>query len=189
MGAANLVIPILIKEFQLSPLPLYVIDHDKIRGLTGLLCSPWPLRSCTYLYASHFTTGHDHRFTLAVGERTPGAVLQARDGLQLVSTGEGETIVALEGGCSSPGHIGGNHRKPIVNLGHWSAVGFDTVGNVVVVPFTSRLAHGDHLPHARGEEVSGGAGEADHGAKSGSSVRHDCALSWLKLGTIRREDS
>ena len=33
-------IPILIKEFQLSPLPLYVIDHDKIRGLTGGLCSP-----------------------------------------------------------------------------------------------------------------------------------------------------
>ena len=37
------VIPILIKEFQLSPLPLYVIDHDKIRGLTGELCSPWLL--------------------------------------------------------------------------------------------------------------------------------------------------
>ena len=107
---------------------------------------------------------------MAVGERTPGAVLQARDGLQLVSTGEGKAVVALEGGCSSPGHIGGNHGKPIVDLGHWSAVGLDAVGDVVVVPFPSRLAPGDHLPHPSGEEVSGGAGEADHGAKSGSGV-------------------
>ena len=130
-----------------------------------------------------------HRFTLAVGERTPGAVLQARDGLQLVPTGEGEAVVALEGGCSLPGHIGRDHCKAIVNLGHRSAVGLDTVGDVVVVPFASRLAHGDHLPHPRGEEVSGGAGEADHGAKGGSGVRHDRTLSWLQLGTIRREDS
>ena len=114
--------------------------------------------------------GHVHRFTLAVGERTPGAVLQARDGLQLVSTGEGEAIVALEGGHSSPGHIGGNHCKPIVDLWHRAAVGFDTVGDVVVVPFTSWPARRDHLPHPRGEEVSGGAAEADDGAKSGSSV-------------------
>ena len=133
-------------------------------------------------------TGHVHRFTLAVGERTPGAVLQARDGLQLVSTGEGEAVVALEGGCSLPGHIGGNHRKPVVNLGHRSAVGLNTVGDVVVVPFTSRLAHGDHLLDSRGEEMSSGTGEADHRAKCGSRVRHDRSLAWLQLGTICGED-
>lgn len=129
-----------------------------------------------------------HRFTLAVGERTPGAILQTRNGFELVPTGEGEAIVALEGGHPAPGHVGGNHSKPVVNLGHRSAVRLHTVRDVVVVPFTTRLAHGDHLPHTRPEEVSRGTGEADHRSKSGSSVRHDRTLSWLQLGTIGRED-
>ena len=51
-----------------------------------------------------------HRFTLAVGERTPGAILQTRNGFELVPTGEGEAIVALEGSHPAPGHVGGNHN-------------------------------------------------------------------------------
>ena len=140
------------------------------------------------LHSSYFTAEYDHIFTLAVGQGTPGPVLQARDGLQLVAAGEGEAIVALEGSRPTPSHVGRDHGKSVVDLRHRATVRFNAVRYVVVVPFTSRLAHGDHLLDSRGEEMSGGAGEADHRAKCGSRVRHDRSLAWLQLGTICGED-
>ena len=60
--------------------------------------------------------------TLAVGQRTPLAILQTSDLLQRAAAREGEPSVALELRLPAVGHVAGNHREPVVNLGHRAAV-------------------------------------------------------------------
>ena len=48
-------IPILIKTFSSAFSVLYVIDCDKIQGLTGVVCSPWLLGSERVVHAHIYT--------------------------------------------------------------------------------------------------------------------------------------